>query len=47
VNAEGQGSRVELERQAAMVITVREGKWLRVDYYNDRNKALESVGLAS
>jgi hypothetical protein len=30
-----------------MVITMGGGKWLRVDYYNNRKQALESVGLAS
>ena len=44
LKAEGQSSGVELERQDAMVITMRDGKWIRVDYYNDRNQALESVG---
>ena len=46
MKAEGQSSGVELERQDAMVITMRDGKWTRLDYYNDRNQALESVGLA-
>jgi ketosteroid isomerase-like protein len=47
MKTEGQGSGVETERQDAMVITMRDGKWLRVDYYNNRKQALESVGLVS
>jgi ketosteroid isomerase-like protein len=47
MKTEGQGSGVETERQDAMVITMRAGLWLRVDYYNNRKQALESVGLVS
>jgi ketosteroid isomerase-like protein len=47
MKTKGQGSGVETERQDAMVITMRGGKWLRVDYYNNRKQALESVGLVS
>jgi ketosteroid isomerase-like protein len=46
MKAEGQSSGIELERQDAMVIRIRDGKWLRIDYYNDRNQALEYVGRA-
>jgi ketosteroid isomerase-like protein len=46
MKAEGQSSGVETERQDAMVITMRDGQWLRVDYYNNRQQALEAAGLA-
>src|SRR5260370_39606814 len=46
MKARGQGSGVEIKRQDAMVITMRAGKWVRVDYYNNRDQALETVGLA-
>jgi ketosteroid isomerase-like protein len=46
MTTEGQSSGVETERQDAMVITMRDGRWLRVDYYNNRQQALEAVGLA-
>jgi ketosteroid isomerase-like protein len=45
MTTEGQSSGVETERQDAMVITIRDGRWLRVDYYNNRQQALEAVGL--
>jgi ketosteroid isomerase-like protein len=44
--ATGRGSGVKVERQDAMVITVRDGKIVRVDYYNSKQQGLESVGLA-
>jgi uncharacterized protein len=47
MKTEGQSSGIETERQDAMVITMRGGKWLRVDYYNNRKQALESVGQVS
>lgn len=46
MTTEGQSSGVETKRQDAMVVTMRDGRWLRVDYYNNRNQALEAVGLA-
>jgi ketosteroid isomerase-like protein len=46
MTTEGQSSGVETERQDAMVITMRDGRWLRIDYYNNRQQALEAVGLA-
>jgi ketosteroid isomerase-like protein len=47
MKTEGQGSGVVTERQDAMVITMRGGLWLRVDYYNNREQALESVDPVS
>ena len=46
MTAKGRGSGVEVERQDAMVFEVRDGMTVRVDYYNDRQQALEAVGLA-
>jgi ketosteroid isomerase-like protein len=42
----GKGSGVALERQDAMVFEVRDGKVVRLDYYNNREQALKAVGLA-
>jgi ketosteroid isomerase-like protein len=42
----GRGSGVKVERQDAMVTTVRDGKIVRVDYYNSKQQGLESVGLS-
>jgi len=47
MKTEGRDSGIETERQDAMVITMRDSQWLRVDYYNNREQALESVGLVS
>jgi ketosteroid isomerase-like protein len=41
----GHGSGVTLERHDAMVFAVREGKIVRLDYYNNREQALKAVGL--
>jgi ketosteroid isomerase-like protein len=46
MKATGLSSGVALERQDAMVFTVRGGKVLRLEYYNSRQQALESVGLS-
>jgi ketosteroid isomerase-like protein len=42
----GHGSGVALERRDAMVFEVRDGKIVRLDYYNDRDQALRAAGLA-
>lgn len=42
----GHGSGIALERHDAMVFGVREGKIVRVDYYNSREQALQAAGLA-
>jgi hypothetical protein len=36
---------VEVKRRDAMVLTIRDGKWVRVDYYNNEAQALEAAGL--
>ena len=46
MKATGLGSGVALERQDAIVWELRDGKIVRVDYYNNREQALEAVGLA-
>jgi ketosteroid isomerase-like protein len=46
LRAKGRGSGAEVERQDAMVFEVRDGKIWRIDYYNNRQQALEAVGLA-
>jgi ketosteroid isomerase-like protein len=45
MKATGRSSGVAVERQDAIVWEVRDGKIARVDYYNNRQQALEAVGL--
>jgi ketosteroid isomerase-like protein len=47
MTATGRGSGVEVERQDAIVWSVRSGKVVRLDYYNNRDQALGTVGLAN
>ncbi len=46
MKATGRSSGVAVERQDAMVFTVRNGKVVRLDYYNNRAQAVKDVGLA-
>jgi ketosteroid isomerase-like protein len=46
MTATGRGSGVEVERQDAIVWSVRDGKVVRLDYYNNREQALGTVDLA-
>jgi ketosteroid isomerase-like protein len=46
MTATGRDSGVEVERQDAIVWSVRSGKVVRLDYYNNREQALGTVGLA-
>ena len=46
LRATGAGSGVTVERQDAMVCTMRESKVVRIDYFNDRAQALRAAGLA-
>jgi ketosteroid isomerase-like protein len=46
VKAKGRGSGIAVERQDAMVLKVRDGKIVRLDYYNNRADALKAAGLA-
>ena len=45
MRTKGRGSGIEVERRDAIVNKLRNGKVVRVDYYNDRAQALEAVGL--
>ena len=42
----GSASRVSVELEYAQVVTLREGKIVRVVVYTDRERALEAVGLS-
>jgi ketosteroid isomerase-like protein len=44
--AKGKGSGIELARNDAVVAEYREGKIVRIAYYNDQSQALEAVGLS-
>ena len=46
MRAKGRGSGLEVERQDAIIFEVRDGMVVRIDYYNNRQQALEAVGLA-
>jgi ketosteroid isomerase-like protein len=46
LRATGAGSGVTVERQDAIVCEMRDLKVVRIDYYNNRAQALESVGLS-
>ena len=43
--AKGKGSGVEIERPDAVVYKLREGKIVRMGYYNDQQRALQDAGL--
>ncbi len=45
MRATGRGSGVEVDRQDAIIWSVRGGKIVRMDYYNNREQALRTVGL--
>jgi ketosteroid isomerase-like protein len=45
LTAKGRGSGVEVKRRDAMVLTLRDGKSIRLDYYNDESQAFAAVGL--
>jgi ketosteroid isomerase-like protein len=47
MTARGKASGVEVRRRDAMVFTLRDGKTVRLDYYNNEAQALESAGLAA
>ena len=42
----GKGSGIELTRDDAVVAEYRDGKIVRIGYYNDQSQALEAVGLS-
>jgi ketosteroid isomerase-like protein len=43
LSARGRGSGVPVERLDALVWTIRDGKTVRLDYYNSRDKALDAT----
>ena len=45
VSATGAGSGIRVERQDAMVCEMRNLKAVRIDYHNNREQALKSIGL--
>jgi ketosteroid isomerase-like protein len=45
MTAKGRGSGVEVKRRDAMVLEMRDGKQVRLDYYNSESQALQAVGL--
>ena len=42
----GRGSGLEVDRADAQVYKLREGRIVRLEYFNDRAEALKAVGLA-
>jgi len=44
--AKGKGSGIELVRDDAVVTEYRDGKIVRIAYYNDQSQALEAAGLS-
>jgi ketosteroid isomerase-like protein len=46
IYARGKGSGVELARDDAAIAEFRDGKIVRIAYYNDRAQALEAAGLS-
>jgi ketosteroid isomerase-like protein len=42
----GKGSGIELTREDAVLAEFREGKIVRIGYYNDQAQALEAAGLS-
>ena len=45
LRATGAGSGITLERRDAMVCKMRDLEVVRIDYYNNREQALEAVGI--
>jgi ketosteroid isomerase-like protein len=45
MKATGRDSGIALERQDAQVFKMRDGKVVRLDYYNSKQEALKAVGL--
>ena len=45
IAATGRRSGLELKRRDAMVFAMRDGRCVRLDYYNDEAEALEAAGL--
>jgi ketosteroid isomerase-like protein len=47
MRAKGAGSGITVERQDALVCRMRDLNAVRIDYYNNREQALEAAGLES
>src|SRR5206468_1006403 len=47
MRATGRGSAVSVEREDAIVYELRDGLIARLDYYNDRSRALAAAGLSA
>jgi ketosteroid isomerase-like protein len=45
LKARARGSSVDVERQDGVVYRCRDGKIVRLDYFNSRQQALQAVGL--
>jgi ketosteroid isomerase-like protein len=45
MTARGASSGIVVERQDALVQSFRDGRVVRIDYYNNRDQALKAVGL--
>jgi ketosteroid isomerase-like protein len=46
LKATGRASGVQVERDDGLVYELRDGKTVRIDYFNDRTQALEAVGMS-
>jgi len=44
--ATGKASGITLDRQDAVIYTLRDGKIIRLDYFNNKPEALEAAGLS-
>jgi hypothetical protein len=44
--AKGGGSGLEVERSDAIVYRLKNGKIVRMEYFNDQSKALQAAGLS-
>ena len=45
--AKGKGSSIELTRPDALIASFRDGKALKLGYYNDQAAALQAAGLSN
>jgi ketosteroid isomerase-like protein len=46
MKAKGESSGIAIDRQDGLVYKLRDGKVVRLDYYNNRAQVLEAVGLS-
>jgi ketosteroid isomerase-like protein len=45
MRAQGRGSGLELDREDAIVYQLRDGKIIRMDYYNNKRQAFTAAGI--